>query len=276
MISRFTSDKARKHFHQVYDELLNWPVPATDVTVPTSFGPTYLRRSGDPGNPPLLLLPGIFATSLSWQPHVAELSGKYLVYAVDPIGEAGRSEQTAPMTDARAVARWLKETIDGLGHDEVHLMGASRGGWVVLNQAVYEPDRVASVAALDPGGFQAKGLARSFLIAGLLTFAPEFIRKRIKPDSYYAVVNDKITRGILLAQMRYVKKYYAMGKFTEEELSRITVPTTVLLAERSVVLDAYETRTMLHRVNPAVDVQVIPGAAHNLTIMSWAASAVAG
>jgi pimeloyl-ACP methyl ester carboxylesterase len=276
MISRFSSEKARKRFHEVYDSVLDWPLPAKDVTVGTSFGPTYLRRSGDPGSPPLLLLPGMCATSLSWQEHVAELSARNLVYAVDPIGEAGRSEQTAPIRDAEAVAKWLKEVIDGLGHDEVHLMGVSRGGWVALNQAIHEPGRIASVTAVDPAGFHGRKVARYLFALLLLMFAPRFVRRRIKAESNYQPAAEELLRRVTLAQLTYQKKAFMVGTFTEDDLRAITVPTKVVLAGKSVVLDANQTKELLRRANPAIDVEIVAGVGHGRAVIDLATSAVAG
>ncbi|WP_158847667.1 alpha/beta fold hydrolase [Saccharothrix deserti] len=272
MISGFANEQARRRYHEVYDSVLDWPVPATDVTVPTSFGPTYLRRSGNTDQPPLVLLPGMSATSLSWQPHVAELSERHLVYAVDPIGEAGRSEQTAPMPDARAVAQWLAEVIAGLGHDRVHLLGISRGGWLALNQAAHSPDGIAGVTAVDPGGFATNGfrLQRYIYTGLLLMLAPRVIRRRIRPDSNYHPFTEEVSRRLVLAQLSFRMRAFVLGRFTEDELRAITVPTTVVLAERSIVQDATETQNLLHRVNPSIDVEILPGTAHNQAMLAQA------
>jgi pimeloyl-ACP methyl ester carboxylesterase len=272
MISGFTNEQARRRFHEVYDSLLDWPVPASDVTVPTSFGPTYLRRSGSADGPPILLLPGMSATSLSWQPYVAELSKDHLVYAVDPVGEAGRSEQTAPMRDAQDVARWLAEVLNGLGHDSVHLIGVSRGGWLALNQAIYSPERLAGVTAVDPGGFGGGWRLQRYMVTGLLLMvAPKIIRRRVKPDSNYQPFTDEMLRRLVMKQLSTFRlRAFLLSRFTEQELAAITVPTTVLLGEHSAVLDSAGTQSLLHRVNPAIDVEILPGTAHNLAVVTAA------
>ncbi|KAA9154308.1 hypothetical protein FPZ12_032400 [Amycolatopsis acidicola] len=67
---------------------------------------------------PVVLLHGVLATSLSWQDSVARLAAGHPVYAVDSLGEPGRSVQTAPITGARAVADWL-DGIDPMHRDLV-------------------------------------------------------------------------------------------------------------------------------------------------------------
>ena len=53
-------------------------------------------------------------TGLTWGPYFEGFAGHDL-YAVDTIGDVGRSEQTALIADADDLARWLDETLAGAG-----------------------------------------------------------------------------------------------------------------------------------------------------------------
>lgn len=45
-IGRFKDDEARAAYLRAYDAVADlWPMPATDVDVPTSFGTTRVRSS---------------------------------------------------------------------------------------------------------------------------------------------------------------------------------------------------------------------------------------
>ena len=65
-------------------------------------------------------------TSVSWAPYARTLSSRD-VYALDIMGEAGRSEPTARLTCATDMAAWLDETLAGLRIERAHLVGHSLG-----------------------------------------------------------------------------------------------------------------------------------------------------
>ncbi|WP_170221067.1 alpha/beta fold hydrolase [Amycolatopsis cihanbeyliensis] len=258
MISGFANDKARKRYAEVYDAILDWPLPYEDLTVETSFGPTYVRRSGGDGEP-LVLLHGFTVTSLMWQRYAAELGRDHVLYAVDSMGEPGRSVQTAPMPDARANADWLAEVLDSVGHDKVHLVGLSRGGWLALNQAIHRPERVSRVTAFDPAGFFRSWLrVYGYLWTGLLTmFLPGFLRRRIKADSKYSGFVDPAIRRLMIAQLPFRMKAFMIGDFTDEGLRGISVPTRIILAGRSPLHDAREVQARLARLAPGVETEIV-------------------
>ena len=100
-----------------------------------------------------------------WGPYVEGLAG-HDVYAVDTIGDVGRSEQTALIADADDLSRWLDETLAGVGVEHAHLAGTSYGGYLALNLAARSPQRVASITLIDAGGLSPFRLGR-FMLWGL-------------------------------------------------------------------------------------------------------------
>ncbi|WP_177221425.1 alpha/beta fold hydrolase [Lentzea xinjiangensis] len=258
-ISRFANDKARQRYHAVYDELLDWPLPHEDLTVETSFGPTYVRRSGSGAGEPLVLLHGLATTSLVWQRFVADIGRDHVLYAVDSMGEAGRSVQTRPITDHQDNADWLAEVLAGLGHDRYHLVGLSRGGWLALNQAIRSPGRVARVTAFDPGGFmESMNTGRLYLFTGLaVMLMPAFLRRRVKPDGKYGVFVDPLLRSLVLAGLGFQMKIFVLSHFGDDELRSISVPTRVVLAGKGSVHDAAEATARLARLAPDAEVVTV-------------------
>lgn len=262
-LSSFANEKARQRYHAVYDELLDWPPPYEDVTVETSFGPTYVRRSGSGTGEPLVLLHGLASTSLVWQRFVADIGRDHVLYAIDSMGEAGRSVQTKPIPDEQANADWLAEVLEGLGHEKYHLVGTSRGGWLALNQAIRSPERVARVTGLDPGGFiPSMNKGRIYLFIGLMTMlAPEFLRRRIKPDTKLAIFVDPLLRRMVLAGLGFQMRIFLLSYFSDEEVRRITVPTRVVLGTRSPVEPVADVAARLARLTPHIE--VVPADLHH-------------
>ena len=98
-------------------------------------------------------------TSVCWAPYAQKLSRRD-VYAVDIMGDAGRSEPLAWIACAADMAVWLDETLAGLGVERAHLVGHSLGGFVALSTAAYRPDRVSSLVLLDPAGIAPLNMLR--------------------------------------------------------------------------------------------------------------------
>ncbi|MEU6675597.1 alpha/beta fold hydrolase [Streptomyces sp. NPDC046925] len=141
-------------FFIAYDKVLaKWPEGTEHRTVSTPFGDTYAAVCGPVGAPPLVLLPGGGATAGSWFANVAKWARKRRVYAVDLIGEAGRSAPDAsrPIRTVADLTGWLDALLDGLGAEEpVDLCGHSYGAWIALHYALHAPHRVRRLVLVDP------------------------------------------------------------------------------------------------------------------------------
>ena len=87
------------------------------LDVETSFGRTRAYRWPGTGTP-VVLLHGGGMTSVSWAPYAEALSGRD-VYAIDIMGDAGRSEPRARLGCAADIAAWR-------GHRAVGLLIAGR------------------------------------------------------------------------------------------------------------------------------------------------------
>src|SRR5689334_7637357 len=89
---RFKSDEGRARYMAAYQAVLqDWPVPYAELDIPTRLGSTHVVASGPPNAPPLVLLPSFAATATVWRPNVEALSRRCRTYAVDVIGQPGKS-----------------------------------------------------------------------------------------------------------------------------------------------------------------------------------------
>ncbi|MAU11607.1 MAG: hypothetical protein CL607_17415 [Anaerolineaceae bacterium] len=137
----------------LYDQALaRWPVPYEEHTIPTRHGDTYVISSGEPDAPAMVLLHGAGTNSAIWSGDVAVYSQHFHVYAIDLLGEAGRSAQNRPDWHSPAYAEWLADVFDTLQIDQAVLLGISQGGWTALKFATYQPERVSQLVLLCPGG----------------------------------------------------------------------------------------------------------------------------
>ncbi|MEV6829989.1 alpha/beta hydrolase [Amycolatopsis sp. NPDC051102] len=257
MIGKFKDARSEERYLAAYDRIAaRWPVPVRDLDISSRYGPTRVRASGGEG-PPIVLLPGAMGTSLSWYPHVADLAAQHRVYAVDTIGEPGRSRQTRPATTGDDCADWLADVLDALGHEKFLLAGVSRGAWLALTLAARTPDRIAGVVAIEPPGFAPIGSA--FIWWSLREIATWF-----DPRPRAAV--RRILRPLLFGGLKYRAHHPTDYLFTDDQLRAVTVPVRLVLAERSVIHSARDVEQRIRALNPLFDVEIVPRTTHALPL----------
>jgi pimeloyl-ACP methyl ester carboxylesterase len=158
-------------FYDRYDAVLRkWPVPHEAADLPGRFGVTHVNMCGAEGGPPVVLLPGGRATSAGWYANAGALAPARGVYAVDILGDAGRSVPGGePVASRDDIVAWLDGVLDGLGVGATALGGHSYGGWIAARYAIARPERVSSLVLVDPtGAFSATPLA--FRLRGIPLF----------------------------------------------------------------------------------------------------------
>jgi pimeloyl-ACP methyl ester carboxylesterase len=266
-IGEWRSEAARQRFVEMEDALWHerWPDPPAMLDVHSYAGTTRIYRWSGTGVP-IVFLHGMGGTALTWSPYVELLSGRD-VYAIDTIGDVGRSEQRAVIEDVAGLASWLEETLTGVGVERAHLVGTSYGGFLALNVAVRAPERVASLTLIDSGGLAPFRLGR-FMLWGLPMLlgaaAPGPIR-RLLARRRPMLEDPRVMRIALHAQMNHSFGLPGVAPLTDEELQSITARTVVVVAGKSA---PFAPRVQAERAGliPSAEVDVIRGAGHEV---SW-------
>jgi pimeloyl-ACP methyl ester carboxylesterase len=276
----FKSAAAREEYLAFYTAAAQklWPVPFENLVVNTGYGPTYARVSGPKGAPPLVLLPGITATSLMWAPNVAAWSRDYRVYAVDLMSDYGLSKDTKVLWRAKDYLLWLDDYFNRLGFtDRFNLVGMSYGGWLAAIYAVAHPERLRKVALLAPGATVLR-MNREFLkrsaFSGLLggdasnhLFYWLFADGVSHPERCMINIEDFgncLYMGFKCFQQRF---FVYLSVLSDREWRELKPPTLFLVGEHEKLYDAGQALARLRRVAPQVRTGLIPEAGHDLTMV---------
>nr|WP_308200084.1 alpha/beta fold hydrolase [Kibdelosporangium philippinense] len=202
-----------------------------------------------------------------WEPNLLAFMQHGPVYALDLIGEPGRSEQTAPIRNAEDQAAWLETVLSALDLRDVHLVGYSFGGWLATNLAVRAPDRLASLTLIDPvqtfGRFPIPLLVRTALtlIPGIRRRARQSFMEwvsdgaEVDSDDPVATVIDEGMRTYRIALPTPVR-------FTDAQLRSVKVPVLALIAGRSVIHDGEHAAARARELLPDARVELWPAATH--------------
>jgi len=268
--SNFAGNAARDRFYAVYDDVLArlWSVPVQADDVPTAFGCVRVCRSGPAGQDPVVLVGGAASNAAAWYRYVAALARTRPVVAVDPLGEVGRSVQTEPMPDGRAVACWLTEVLDAVDARHAHVVASSYGGWTALQQQLHFPGRVSALTLLDPAGFGplTRRFYRWIILGGLAGPLPAGLRSRAARRLVNGTLNEPEIMRLVLASSRFRRRLPPAAEFTNEQLTAIRPPVQLLLGARSALHDAAAVAERVSAAAPAWRVEIVPDTGHALPI----------
>ena len=167
-------------FFSAYDRVLQkWPADVEAIDVNTVHGTTRINACGPVDATALVLLPGAGATSTVWFANVAALSQRYRVYAVDPMGDVGRSVPGVRSIDSvDELLNWVTAVLDGLHVFTAALCGHSYGAMIALAYALRNPGRVDALTLLDPNACFGSMSPRYLLHAIPILLSPNDTRQR--------------------------------------------------------------------------------------------------
>jgi pimeloyl-ACP methyl ester carboxylesterase len=264
----FRSLSAQQRFRTAYDTALArlWPA-ASAFEVVGPYGITRGLRDGAGDGEPVVLLHGWSSNALAWHTTAALLAADRPVYALDTLGDAGRSEQSAPITGPDDSAEWLDGVLDGLGLDRAHLVGESYGGWLALTLAARRPGRVASITLFDPIGLLPlrKRFYGWIVACGLAALAPAAVRHRAASWLTAGALHEDELRRVGMAAAGFRQGFPPPAVLTDDELRRVAVPATVLLGARSAAFDAGRAAVRAGLI-PDARVEIVAGAGHGLRL----------
>lgn len=266
-LASFTSPEGEKEYIAAYDAVLKrWPVPYEELDIPTLFGTTHIIASGSGTLPPLVLLHATGTSSTMWFPNIGPLSSAFCVFAVDIIGEPGKSRQVRLLKNPEDCATWLCDLLQNLGISRPHIAGLSYGGWHTLNFSLSHPDKVNRIAVCAPAG---SILPYSWPVLALLRILPylpvkpnplkRFFRKGFCPDELFA---RQFALGVQHFRYADPRKSIFTSVFSDSELQGIHTPTLFLAGADEVIYDPKAAIDRVKKLMPEVTPALIPDAGH--------------
>jgi pimeloyl-ACP methyl ester carboxylesterase len=264
----FTTPEGRAKYMAAYEAMFTlWTVPYEAVNVKTGYGSTHINVSGPSDGYPLVLLHAASLSSTAWFANIAALSASHRVYAVDTIGDAGKSFADRLMEKRTDYAQWLREVLDGLNIERAYLLGHSYGGWLTLNMALANPDRLKAIVLLAP--------AASIYPMSLLTNLGLRLPFKIRPPARF-VFKMIASKGAVFEEtfihlMEMVTRYCLPALmfptvYTDEELKQIGLPALLLIGAGEKIYNPKKALDRAQRLMPNLTAEIIPNVGHTLNM----------
>lgn len=198
--------------------------------------------------PALILLHGSGMNSSMWIKEMEEYSKCFRVYAIDTLGEPGRSDEVQLPFKTDDLADWLNEVFHGLSIEKASIVGISLGGWLGTKFSIKYNQKVDKLVLLCPSGIgpQKKSFIFKFLLYSL--FGEKGINRL-----YYKINGDKPIPEIMLQYQKLIAKYFNFRKgtipiFSDQELSKLTMSVALFVGGKDIMLHSEKTAKRLERL----------------------------
>lgn len=259
----YKSKTGKQILLEKYDSVLQqFSFPYITHTIHTQFGETFLIECGQKENPPLFLLHGAYSNLLAWLGDIEPLSKSYRVFAIDIIGEPGKSDETRLNYQSNEYAVWLEELRNGLSLDQVAMMGMSQGGWLALHYAITYPNKVSNLFLISPAGINPTKPAFIFR-AMVYSLMGKAGIKRLNRYVLGSVKIDQVAEDFMELVHRCVHPRFTKEViFKDEELCRLIMPVHVLGGDQDVVRSNEAIISRMKGLLPDFTYQMIQGVGH--------------
>jgi pimeloyl-ACP methyl ester carboxylesterase len=179
----YKSEESFAAMQAFYDKsLAALPVAVESRYVQTRFGRTHMLVAGPEDAPPLVLLQGMAGSAILWHLQLEDFSRQCRVYALDTIGQPGRSDPNPPSVMDDSYALWLLNVLDGLGLEQTDMIGISIGGYAIIRLGIIRPERLRKAVLLSP-----LRLARAKFTGS------RWVGTAMKPDTEEDDLEDRLT-----------------------------------------------------------------------------------
>ncbi len=285
-----------------YRAIMNWYDEAVSTIdcevesqfVKTRFGWTHMLVAGPADAEPLVLIPGVAGCAPLWRRQFPAFARHFRVYAVDIVGQPGRSDPNPPSFLNDDYVDWLCDLLDGLRIDKAHFAGTSVGGWVVLKMALVAPERVRKIVMLSPTGVSRAKLPVRIWITRVMnkrkdedalendltaksvksaspsfsfgTFDRQLARlmalctRHYRVDRSVGIYNEATRRVEVWKGLKVLRKFFLSER--KSVLQTLRSPGLLVFGQHEVLYDPWQVGRRALALMPSLQLEVIEGAGH--------------
>lgn len=284
-----------------YAKLMDWydnvvakiKTPVESVYVDTRFGPTHMLAAGRPNAEPLLLIPGVAGSAPLYRRALEPLSKHFRVYALDIVGQPGRSAPNPASLLDNSQVDWVCDVLDGLDLQSAHVAGQSAGGALAMRVGIEAPHRTRSVIMFGPTGLARARLPVKIWVTKVMTkrsadaLEDDLTAKSIRPDrtgESFGTYDRELARSMALCT-RHFRVDRAVGVYNEESgrvdlmkgigvlkkfflaekkswQAQLKVPAFLFFGEHELSLNPYKVAAKAKKTIPHLETAVLKHAGH--------------
>ncbi len=162
MSAIYKNDTVKFELNNLYEEkLASLNIDYKELDVNTSFGRTRIIKTGNPKGKKIVLFHGYNAGAPLTLEAVKSLRKDYLLFAIDTIGQATKSEETVMNIKNDSFAIWADEVLEGLQITSANFIGISYGAYILQKLIIYKPKKVNKCIFVVPSGITSGNFCES-------------------------------------------------------------------------------------------------------------------
>ncbi|WP_163323733.1 alpha/beta fold hydrolase [Draconibacterium mangrovi] len=230
--SIYKTEKGKQLIQNNYSQLLSdWVQPFKQQFIKTQLGDTFVLESGKVDAPAIILLHGSGSNSAMWMVDAKILSEFYHVFAVDIVGECGKSAETRLPFKNNSYSDWLLEVINHLNISSTAIISNSLGGWIALDFAIKFPERMNKLVLIATAGITNIRLKTVFWII-ITSLSGQKGFDKLNQIVYGELEIDQQSLAFAnLVRQHYVPRTDALPRFSNEQLQQIKCPVLFIGGE---------------------------------------------
>jgi pimeloyl-ACP methyl ester carboxylesterase len=269
-VGNFRTQKGQDDYYQAYEKtLMLWDAQYSKKYVTTSFGETHCLICGETSNPPLVLLHAASCGATIWYPNVKALSRDYAVYAIDLITEPSKSSLQAPIKGKEECAKWLDETVSGIGISTFYMCGLSIGGWNAANYASHYPQKVKKLVLLSPVQTFSKMYFSYFFKIIKMGFKPT--RKSVEAylgwgSQKETPLPDSVIDQFTISAMNINSNGVFPKMLKQEALVKLRMPVLTLFGENEFAFNTQKATDTAKAVIADLEIEIVKNTSHLLSV----------
>lgn len=261
----FKSEEGKNEILKYYESLLEkWTHEHEEIYVDTGYGKTFIIASGKEDLPPLILLHGSGMNSVMWIKEMEKYSNNHRVYAVDMIGEPGKSNEIQLPLVGDDFANWLNDIFEALSIQKASIVGISLGAWLGAKFSIKYSQKVNKLVLLCPAGIGSQKKSFAFKAIFYMLFGEKGIDKL-----YYKINGNKPIPQVMLNYQKLIAKHFNFRKetiplFSDDELIKLTMPIALFAGEKDIMLHSKKTAKRLESLLGHANINLIPNEGHSI------------
>lgn len=257
MKTLFASTQGKKEILDLYDEKLDeLKLDYTTKNINTSFGSTHIIVTGNPNNPPLLLIHGSNGCAPVALETCPNLNKHFQVFAIDVLAQPNKSAENRLSMKDNSYGKWIHEIISQLQLNQVTLSGFSFGGLIILKTLEESSKQIKSAFLICPtyivNGNPLKALWKVFI--------PMKRFMKTKEEKYV----EKFSKALFTERdpfaIKFLNKVFThfnmdfspLPVIKKEGANSITTPITLFAADEDLFFPGRKMIKRAHRIFPSL------------------------
>src|SRR5215510_1655713 len=244
-------------------------MPYEDLWIETRYGKAHVIKLGKSNGRPLLFFHGGNSTAPYYLNSFKLLLEKYCFYAVDTVGQPGKSAQIVLSPKTMEYGEWASDLISGLGFQKMYCMGGSYGGGILVKLMCVAPEKIEKGVLIVPSAISNVSTFNITMKMGvpmicyILTKKDKWLKKAIIPMAVEEKNIDSDTYEMVKYSFEYVSVKTGMPSNVKAKyLKNCKSPIFVITAEKDCMFPGKKVIEKAKKIIPDVRTYLLENQGH--------------